>query len=307
MAGKILVIGSSNTDMIIKSNRIPREGETVTGGTYFSAAGGKGANQAVAAARAGGDVTFIAKVGRDDLGNKALEGYKKESMNIEHIFVDNDSHSGVALILVDEQGQNSISVAPGANAQLLPEDILPLETLICEHEFILMQLEMPLETVQTVAKMVAGKGIKVVLDPAPAQDLPDELLKHIHIITPNETEAELLTGIVPADQFMASRSAGVLKEKGLEIVLITMGEQGTLISDDTQEHMVDAFKVDAVDSTAAGDVFNGSLMVALSEGKDWDQAITFANAAAAISVTRMGAQPSIPQRSEIDEFLKEVQ
>ena len=304
MSGNILIIGSSNTDMIIQSDKIPQPGETVTGGIFSTAAGGKGANQAVAVARSGGNTTFITKLGRDTLGQQALEGFKKESMNVEHVLWDEQHPTGVALIFVDQQGENSISVASGANAQLLPEHIYSLESVIAEAGLLLMQLEIPLTTVETALNLAHNHQVPVVLNPAPAHTLSAELLSKVHILTPNQSEAELLTGISASDEAGAINAAQQLIGMGVDQVVITMGEQGTFILEEEKQEMVPAFKVEAVDTTAAGDVFNGALTVALLEGKKLVDSVYFANAAAALSVTKLGAQPSIPLREETEEFLK---
>jgi ribokinase len=299
----IVVIGSSNTDMIIKVPRIPKPGETILGGQFSTAAGGKGANQAVAAARAGGNVTFITKVGDDVLGEQAIQGFQKDRMDVEFIQKIKEAPSGVALIYVDENGENSIAVASGANAFLSPKDIVELKLVISTADILLMQLEIPLETVELATKIADQEGVKVILNPAPAQKLRDSLLKNISIITPNETEAELLTGIVVTDESSTKKAADVLLEKGIETVIITLGSKGALFKSRSESEFVPGYNVKAVDTTAAGDVFNGALAVALVENKSLKEAIRFANAAAALSVTKLGAQPSAPKRDEIKKML----
>jgi ribokinase len=297
-SGKILVVGSSNTDMVIKMEKLPSPGETKLGGTFFMNSGGKGANQAVAVARMGGNLTFVTKVGKDIFGSKALDGFKKEYINTRYVFIDEDTPSGVALIMVEEEGENCIAVAPGANAKLSTSDIKMVENIF-EAEIILMQLEIPMETIKDIVKIAKSNNQKVILNPAPAQKLDDELLNGLFIITPNETEASLLTGITVKDEVTASQAATVLLSKGVQNVIITMGPVGAYVRSGTISKIVPVEPVKAIDSTAAGDVFNGALAVAISEGIPIENAVAFANKAAAISVTRIGAQASIPFRNEI--------
>ncbi len=304
MKKRIVVIGSSNTDMIIKIDRIPRPGETVIGGRFSTAPGGKGANQAVAATRAGGDVTFIARVGNDIFGSEALKGFVADEIDIEHIIKDTTAPSGVASIFVDRNGQNSIAVADGANANLSPADIEAAEKTIASADILVMQLETPIETVTAAAVMAHADGVKVILNPAPARPLTDDLLKTVSILTPNETEAELLTGIGVENEDDARKAAEALLERGVSTVLVTLGENGVIIASAGGVKKVDAFDVVPVDTTAAGDVFNGALAVAIAEGSQLEKAVLFASAAAAMSVTKLGAQPSAPTRDEIDEFMK---
>ena len=301
---RILVVGSSNTDMIIKLDRIPRPGETILGGAFVTAAGGKGANQAVGAARAGGQVTFIARVGQDMFGEQAVAGFAMDGIDVDHVFRDKTNPSGVALIFVGKDGENSIAVAGGANAKLSPADVRKAKAAFAGASVLVMQLETPLESVQAAADLAAKAGVRVILNPAPAQPLPDKLLKCVSILTPNETEAELLTGIAVTDTASAAVAAAKLRARGVQTVIITLGARGAFVATEVGAQLVTGFKVKAVDTTAAGDIFNGALAVALAEGKPLDQAVRFANAAAAISVTRLGAQPSAPTRREIDKFLK---
>ena len=300
---KIVVVGSSNTDMIIQIAKIPVPGETVIGGEFSSAAGGKGANQAVAAARAGGNVTFVACVGDDMFGQQAVDGFIKDGINVDFIKKVTDAPSGVALIFVGGSGENSIAVASGANAHLYPEDITTLQHVISTADILVMQLETPLETVKKAAELAYKAGVKVILNPAPAQRLDDELLSKISIITPNEIETELLTNVKVEDDISAGKAAKVLLDKGIESVIITLGARGAFLATADKSELIPGFKVQAVDTTAAGDVFNGALAVGLSENKPFDEAIRFANAAAALSVTKLGAQPSAHSREEIESFL----
>ncbi len=303
MAGSIVVVGSSNTDMIIQMPRIPRPGETLLGGHFSMAAGGKGANQAVAAARAGGNVTFVARVGDDMFGSKAIEGFRADGINVEHVVRDPEAPSGVALIFVAQDGENSIGVASGANGRLMSADVDRAGKAIASAGVLVLQLETPIETVRAAAKAAASRGVRVILNPAPAQPLDDDLLKCVSILTPNESEAELLTGVEVRGEADARRAADALRRRGVQTVLITLGPAGTYVSSPEGEYPVPAFKVEAVDTTAAGDVFNGALAVALSEGLQLKRAVRFANGAAALSVTKLGAQPSAPFRKEIEQFL----
>ncbi|MBK7476401.1 MAG: ribokinase [Haliscomenobacter sp.] len=296
---RIIVIGSSNTDMVVKSKSLPGPGETIMGGTFFMNAGGKGANQAVAAARLGGDVLFVAKVGNDIFGKQSIETLKKENINTDFVFIDEKTPSGTALIMVNEEGENCIVVAPGANAHLLPTDIEQVKD-INEAEIILMQLEIPMVTIASVSKKAKANLQKVIINPAPAQNLSDELLNGLFLITPNETEATLLTGIKVYDETTASQAAEIFLIKGVQNVIITLGKQGAYFKNNTQNFKVSAPVVHAIDSTAAGDTFSGALVVALTEGKNWESAVKFAIEAASISVTRMGAQSSIPYRNDIN-------
>ena len=299
----IIVVGSSNTDMIIQLDRIPRPGETILGGEFTSAAGGKGANQAVGAARAGGQVTFIARVGQDMFGDQAVAGFIKEGIDTDHVLRDKSRPSGVALIFVAKDGENSIAVAGGANGELSPTDVGKAKNLFASAGMLVMQLETPLATVQAAADLAAKASVRVILNPAPARTLPDKLLKKVSIITPNETEAELLTGIKVDSEAAASKAADKLLTRGVKTVIITLGSRGAFVAGEGVRKLVPGFKVKAVDTTAAGDVFNGALAVALGEGRPVIEAVRFANAAAAISVTRPGAQPSAPARKEIELLL----
>ena len=301
----IVVVGSSNTDMIIKLDHIPRPGETILGGEFVTAAGGKGANQAVGAARAGGNVTFVARVGRDMFGDKALAGFVKEGINTDHVVRDKAAPSGVALIFVAKDGENSIAVAGGANAMLSSVDVSNAKAVFRGASVLVMQLETPLQTVQTAAELAAKAGLRVILNPAPARPLPDKLLKKVSIITPNETEAELLTGIKVNSEAAAAKAASKLLARGVETVILTLGARGAYVANSSDRQLVPGYKVKVVDTTAAGDIFNGALAVALAEGKVVSHAVRFANAAAAISVTRLGAQPSAPDRREIEKMLGE--
>ena len=299
MAKKIIVVGSTNMDMVVKTNHIPVPGETVLAGSFFMNPGGKGANQAVAVARLGGDAVFISKMGNDIFGKQSAQLLNDEGINTFYILSDNDLPSGVALITVDQTGENSIVVASGANANLHPADLENALEEIGRANIILMQLEIPIDTVFFVARYAAGNGVRVILNPAPARELSPELLSHIDIITPNKTEAEMLSGIKVTNIETAKKAAKAIHEKGVKDVVVTMGPLGAVIYQQDKIQVVPAQKMEAIDSTAAGDVFNGALAVALSEGKLLIDAVKFACEAAAISVTRMGAQSSIPYRNEL--------
>lgn len=298
----LLVVGSSNTDMVVRAARIPRPGETILGGEFHTAAGGKGANQAVAAARAGGNVTFVARLGADAVGDAAVAGFRREQIDTRFIVRDQRHPSGVALITVNREGQNSIAVAAGANAHLTPGDLRRAELAFAAASVLLVQLETPLPTVTTAVSLAVKHDVPVILNPAPAQPLPDSLLRHVHILTPNETEAELLTGIKVTGPAAAFRAADKLRARGVDIVIVTLGACGALMVGENVRRQIPGFKVNAVDTTAAGDVFNGALAVALAERRELIAAVQFASAAAALSVTRLGAQPSAPRRSETDRF-----
>jgi len=306
-AKKIVVVGSCNTDMVIKADRLPVPGETILGGTFFMNPGGKGANQAVAASRMGGNVTLISKTGNDVFGKQSVMLYTAENIKTDFIFSDPKHPSGVALITVDSFGENCIVVASGANAYLTRPDIDKASAEIEGSDLVLMQLEIPIDTVEYVAEMANKKGIKVILNPAPARALSDNLLKHVYIIIPNKNEAEILSGIKVCDIESAKQAANIISAKGVEIVVITLGSQGALIKEYNEYHFVEAFKVDAVDTTAAGDTFCGSVCVGLSEGRSILESVKMACRAAALTVTRMGAQTSIPYRSELSSLDVEPQ
>ena len=299
MSKKIVIVGSTNMDMVVTSMHIPVPGETVLADSFFMNPGGKGANQAVAVSRLGGTISFITKVGNDIFGKQFIQLFNEESINTQFILEDTELPSGVALITVDKLGENSIVVAPGANSKLLPDDLQASLKEIATADLVLMQLEIPIETVNYVAEYAAARHIRVILDPAPAMELKSELLKRIDIVTPNQTEAEILSGIKVTDIESAGHAAKRIHELGVKNVVITMGALGALVYQEGESCFVPSEKVNPIDSTAAGDVFNAGLAVALSEGKSLKKSVEFASVAAAISVTRMGAQSSIPYRSEM--------
>ncbi|PKP13454.1 MAG: ribokinase [Bacteroidetes bacterium HGW-Bacteroidetes-3] len=296
---KIIVIGSANTDMVVKASKLPLPGETILGGTFFMNAGGKGANQAVAAARLGGNVTMVAKVGNDIFGKQTITGLKKENIDTNFVFIDENAPSGTALIMLNDEGENCIVVAPGANANLLPSDIATI-TGIDDAEIILMQLEIPMKTITFVAKKAKENNQNVIINPAPAQKLNDELLNGLFLITPNETEAALLTGITVVDEQTASQAARIFLNKGVQNIIITLGKDGAYFENCELSLKIPAPVMKALDTTAAGDTFSGALTVAITEKMDWKKAIKFAITAASISVTRLGAQASVPYRNEIE-------
>lgn len=296
---KVVVIGSCNTDMVVKANRLPVPGETVLGGTFYMNPGGKGANQAIAASRLGAEVTFISKIGYDLFGLQALEIYKSEKINTEFIFTDQKSPSGVALISVDSFGENSIIVAPGASRSLSIEDINKAEEKIKEADIILMQLEVPIETAEFAATIANKYNKKVILNPAPASTLSDTFLRNIHTILPNRIEAEMLSGIKVIDIESAHRAAKTIGDKGIENVVITLGKDGAYVKEKDKYAMTPAKQVETIDTTGAGDVFCGAFSVCLSEKHSLTEAVEFANAAAAIAVTRIGAQSAIPYKMEV--------
>ncbi|MDD2436673.1 MAG: ribokinase [Massilibacteroides sp.] len=298
----ILVVGSSNTDMVIQTEHLPRPGETVLGGTFFMNPGGKGANQAVAIARLGGRVTFICKTGSDVFGHQSQQLFEEEGINTSYILPDSKHPSGVALITVDKKAENCIVVASGANANLTPGDLERAEEAIDQADYVLMQLEIPLKTVTYVAEKAWEKGKKVLLNPAPAQKLPLFLLRHLYLITPNETEAEMISGVKITNENSVREAARVIAEMGVKHVIITLGSKGAFLYSGSIAHMIPALNVKPVDTTAAGDVFNGALTVALAEGRTLEESVRFACKASAISVTRSGAQSSAPYRNEVDAF-----
>ena len=298
---KIIVIGSSNTDMVVRSERLPRSGESVIGGGFMMAGGGKGANQAVAVARMGHRVIFTAALGRDMFGDAAVSSYQRFGIDTSYI-VRKDAPSGVALIMVDSAGQNSISVALGANNSLSTEDIRGVLEQVEKDDIVLLQLEVPMATVDAAVDIAAAKGARVVLNPAPAAMVSEQTLSKLYLITPNQTEAQTLTGIEVKDEATASLAAQVLCSRGVGRVVITMGSLGAYLYEEGRGEIIEARKVAAVDTTAAGDVYNGALCAALAEGKSLREALTFATKASAISVTRVGAQPSVPTREEVDNF-----
>lgn len=300
---KLAVLGSINADHILNIEQFPRPGETVIGKQYSVAFGGKGANQAVAAGRSGADIAFIACVGKDDIGERIRQQLASDRIDIHPIEAVVETTTGVALIFVNGEGENVIGIHAGANAALTPDYVQHYQHYITEASALLMQLESPLASVLAAAKLAKRHDTEVILNPAPASELPDELLALVDLITPNETEAETLTGIAISNVDDAARAARSLHGKGIKTVIITLGSKGVWLSESGVGQLVPGFRVKAVDTIAAGDTFNGALMTARLEGKSMAEAVRFAHAAAAIAVTRPGAQPSVPWRTEIDTFL----
>jgi ribokinase len=300
----VVVVGSTNTDMVIKAEHIPAPGETILGGNFFMTPGGKGANQAVAAQRLGGSVTFIAKTGNDIFGSQSVQLFKAEGIRTDYMLVDPDNPSGVALITIDKNAENCIVVASGANATLNIEDVENAAEVISTASIVLLQLEIPLETVNFVAAIATSKGVTVILNPAPARELPISLLHNVSIITPNEKEAEVLSGVRVTDKDSVLKAAQIIRSKGVPTVIITLGAKGAFICTEEINEFVSTPKVAAIDTTAAGDVFCGALAVALSENVLLKEAVIFACHAAALSVTKLGAQASAPSRLDVDDYLQ---
>lgn len=300
MDKSIVVIGSYNIDMVVQAPRIPSPGETILGGTFSMVAGGKGANQAVAAARSGGSVKFIARLGNDMFGNQAIEGLKADHIDTTHVVQTSEAACGVALITVSDEGENAITVASGANALLLPDAIDQADAMLASASIVLIQLETPVETISHVMNRCEAHGVPVILNPAPALPLDDAIFSKVAVLTPNESEAALISGMPVTDVETAKRAGEAILAKGVGTLIITLGSEGALLFEGGTGTLIPTFPVDAVDTTGAGDTFNGALSVAMSEGKSWEDAVTFANAAAALSVTVFGAQPSAPRREDID-------
>ena len=318
MPAQILVIGSSNTDMVVKTSKLPAPGETVMGGTFMMNPGGKGANQAVGAARltaqstrpestaaesTEGQVTFAAKVGNDIFGQQAIDGFRREGIDITYVLTDANQPSGVALINVDAQGENCITVAPGANSYLQPADVDAALQSASSSTIVLLQLEIPLPTVEHAVRQAAERGLRVILNPAPAHALPADLFPNLFLITPNETEAEILTGIRVTNEATAEQAALKFHQMGVANVIITLGAKGAYLHTATEATLISTPPVTPVDTTAAGDCFNGALAVALSEDQSLPEAVAFACRAASVSVTRMGAQASMPTRKEVNDLM----
>lgn len=301
---KLVVLGSVNADHVLQVPSFPRPGETLHGRHYQVIPGGKGANQAVAAARLNADIAFIACVGDDPFGVNIRESFKCDGINIGGVKMQPDCPTGIAMIQVADSGENSICISAEANAKLTAEAVAPELERIRQADYLLMQLETPLDGIELAAQTAKRHGTRVILNPAPARELPESLLACIDIITPNETEAEVLTGVKVDDDASARAAADVLHGKGIDTVMITLGAKGVYVSQNGEGHIVPGFRVEATDTTAAGDTFNGAFVTGLMESMPLESAIKFAHAAAAISVTRFGAQTSIPTREEVDAFLK---
>ena len=300
----ITVIGSINTDLVVRSSEIPAPGQTLMGHSFIVTGGGKGANQAVAAARLGGDVSLVAKIGADAFGKMSLDNFKKEKINIDHVYIDDLSPSGVAIIVVDDKGENIIVVAPGANAKLSARDIMLAEPVIENADIVLLQLEIPIDTIAEAIKLAKKHERMILLNPAPAASIPNQVLRSVDLITPNQSEALALTGIMVNDVITAQDACDRLHDKGITTVIITMGNKGAYLSSPGHKGLISGFNnVQVVDTVAAGDTFCGALAIAITEKRDLYSAVKFANAAAALSVTKQGAQASIPNRQEVDSML----
>ena len=299
----IVVVGSSNMDLVAKAPRIPITGETLLGTDFFMVPGGKGANQAVAAAKLGANVIFVARLGKDVFAEKSLENFKSVHINTKHIVQLEGVPSGVAIIAIDDNGKNIIIVIPGANGKLMPADAEKASADIASAGVVVCQLEIPIETVEKAAVLAAQNKVPFILDPAPARPLSDKLLSMVDVIKPNEIEAQTITGIKVVDINTASKAADWLLAKGVQNVIITLGDKGALLANKNGKETIESRRVKAVDSTAAGDAFTGALAFGLANGKSLKEAAVYANAVAAISVTRLGAQASMPTKKEVDAFI----
>lgn len=300
---KIVVVGSTNVDMVVRAPSIPRPGETVLGGEFRMIPGGKGANQAVAAARLGAEVTFVARVGEGVFGAQAVDGFHADGINTEYVVQDPEAAHGVALILVDTAGENAIAVAPGANSRLTAADVERAEPAFAACDTVLLQLEVPLEAVEAAAALGKKHGKRVILNPAPYLAVPDELLARVDVLTPNETEAEMLLGGGEAGLAGVAGTAEELLRRGVGCVVVTLGKEGVFVVTPEEQFHLPGRRVKAVDTTAAGDAFSGALAVFLSEGLEFREAVRRAVVASALAVTRMGAQSSLPRREELEAAL----
>ena len=303
MSARVTVAGSLNMDLVARAPRIPQPGETIIGRDFRNVPGGKGANQAVAAARLGAEVSMVGRVGADTFADPLLENLAADGIDHTYVTRDPEAATGVALIVVDDAGENSIVVASGANARFSPGDVEDAEEAFARADVLLLQLESPLETVQRAAELAHAHGAKVLLNPAPARALPDELLSLVDALIPNETEAALLTDRAVRSQADAREAAQALLVSGVETVIVTLGEGGALLAQGGGVTLVPAFSVEAVDTTAAGDAFVGSFAVALAEGRPPEEAVRWGNAAGALATTKMGAQPSLPTREALERLL----
>ncbi|PMU06031.1 ribokinase [Aeromonas salmonicida] len=300
---RLVVLGSVNADHVLRVPHFPRPGETLTGHSYQVVPGGKGANQAVAAARLGAPVSFIAHIGDDAIGQQMRQGFEQDGIDVSAVELDETLPTGIAIIYVSDEGENSIGISAEANGALSPAMVKRHEAMIADAHTLLLQLEVPLESVFEAAKLARSHGTRVVLNPAPARPLPAELLALVDLITPNQTEAELLTGVKVSDEASAAQAAARFHQMGISDVMITLGSQGVYCSNAKQQQLIPGFRVEAVDTTAAGDTFNGALLAAELAGADFNAAVRFAHGAAALSVTKFGAQNSIPSKVEVDAFL----
>ena len=303
MIASITVVGDLNMDLVIRSPRIPRPGETILAGDLLTVPGGKGANQAVAAARLGAHVSMVGRIGRDTFAGPLLDNLAADGIDHTHVTQDAESATGVALIVVDDQGENSIVVASGANMRLSPADVEAAAPVVAAANLLVLQLSVPLETVIRSAKVARAHGAKVILNPAPAQPMPAELLSLVDILVPNETEAAILTGLPVGSQSEAVQAAEALLRSGVGTVILTLGERGCLVMAKGQMEIIPAFEVEPVDTTAAGDAFVAGLSIALAEGQGLPEAARWGNAAGALATTRLGAQISLPTRGAVERLL----
>lgn len=301
---KILVIGSSTTEMIFQSPVIPGKGETVMGTSFSMSPGGRGVNQAIAAARAGGEVVFICRTGNDIFGEQVIEVLQQNNINTTNVIRDKKLASGISSVIVDASGNSGITITQGANANLSEKDLLNANMAMSSGDILLLQLDIPVETIRFAADLASSSGVRVILNPAPALPVSDELLKSISILTPNASQAEILTGITITDERSAELAGRILLERGLNRVIITLRSKGAMVIDNGGAEHVPGFEMSSVDTSVVSDVFNGSLVVALSEGKNFYEAVLFANAAASLSASMPGALASIPTRKEILELVK---
>lgn len=308
MTKKVMVLGSFAVDLMARTPHLPAAGETVRGSSFRQSAGGKGFNQGIAAHKSGGDVAMVTKLGRDSFSEVALRAMREVGLSEEHLFFSEDTATGVALISVDETtSQNEIVIVPGACATITPEDIASVSELICESAYLLLQFEINADANEAAASIAKANGVRVIVNTAPYQPVTDDFLRGVWLVTPNEVEAEELTGIAVTDLASADRAAEVFFAKGVQNVLITLGGRGVYLNTDGRSEIIPAYRVEAVDTTGAGDAFNGGLLTALSEGKSLHDAAVFANAVGALSVQHIGATPSMPTRAEIDAFLAQRQ
>jgi ribokinase len=299
----VTVVGSFNFDLVVRTPRIPAPGETILGGPFYMGPGGKGANQAVAAARLGARVNMVVKLGMDTFGDIAAQSMKDEGINPEFILRTDETHTGTGTIVLDADGENMIVVAPGANMLLQPSDVDKASAAIAQSSILLVQLEVPMVTVRHAVDRARGAGVQVLLNPAPGRVLADDLLARIDVLTPNETEAQIITGLPVGSVEEAERAAIDLLTRGVGAVVVTLGAQGAMIADESGPRHAPGISVNVVDTTGAGDAFSGALAVALAEGADLDAAVQFANVAAALQVARMGTAPAMPYRAEVEEAL----
>lgn len=303
MVARLTVVGSLNMDLVIRAPRIPQPGETIIGGTFHTVPGGKGANQAVAAARLGAHVAMVGRVGTDPYGQVLLQSLSEAGVDGSCVAQDSEASTGIALIVVDDAGQNSIVVASGANMRLAPSDVEQAEDSIAASDALILQLESPLQAVMRAAEIAHSLGVTVVLNPAPARSLPSEFLAHVDVLIPNESEAMLLTHTPLSERFEAESVAGLLLKQGVEAVVITLGARGALVAREKGTELIPAFPVEPVDTTAAGDAFVAGFAVAMADGKSLPEAVRWGNGAGALATTQLGAQSSLPQLSELERFL----